>query len=204
MVDLSDGSRELFPGSVGAVSFSGLPAREKTVEIWLPYTETVELFALRTDAPVAAAELGGRPVWLHHGSSISQGSAADSSATAWPALAAAAGGVELVNVSLAGSALLDPFTACALRDTPADLISVKIGINLVNRDAMGLSDFGPAVHAFLDTVRDGHPTRAAARRLAHPLPGAGGHPRGPRPRTSATGGWGSPPWGTRPTRLAAS
>ncbi|MFB6702183.1 MULTISPECIES: GDSL-type esterase/lipase family protein [Streptomyces] len=158
VVDLSDGSRELFPGSVGAVSFTGLPEREKTVEIWLPYTETTELIGLRTDAPVAAPAPGGRPVWLHHGSSISQGSSADSSATAWPALAAAAGGVELVNLSLAGNALLDPFTACALRDTPADLISVKIGINLVNRDAMGLSDFGPAVHAFLDTVRDGHPT----------------------------------------------
>ncbi len=158
MVDLSDGSRELFPGSVGSVRFAGLPGEAKDVEIWLPYTETTELIALRTDAPVAALEPGGRRVWLHHGSSISQGSAADSSATAWPAVAAAVGGVELVNVSLAGSALLDPFTACALRDTPADLISVKIGINLVNRDAMGLSDFGPAVHGFLDTVRDGHPT----------------------------------------------
>ncbi|CAM5385354.1 GDSL-type esterase/lipase family protein [Streptomyces badius] len=158
MVDLSDGSRELFPGSPGTVSFTGLPAREKTVEIWLPYTETVELTGLRTDAPVEAPEPDGRPVWLHHGSSISQGSSAGSSATAWPALAAAAGGVELVNVSLAGSALLDPFVACALRDAPADLISVKIGINVVNHDAMGLSDFGPAVHGFLDTVRDGHPT----------------------------------------------
>ncbi|MFD4015584.1 GDSL-type esterase/lipase family protein [Streptomyces sindenensis] len=158
MVDLSDGARELFPGSPGTVSFTGLPAREKTVEIWLPYTETTELLGLRTDAPVEALEPGGRPVWLHHGSSISQGSSADSSATAWPALAAASGGVELVNASLAGSALLDPFIAGALRDAPADLISVKIGINVVNHDAMGAGDFGPAVHGFLDTVRDGHPT----------------------------------------------
>ncbi|GGP56815.1 GDSL-type esterase/lipase family protein [Streptomyces sindenensis] len=158
MVDLSDGARELFPGNPGTVSFTGLPAREKTVEIWLPYTETTELLGLRTDAPVEALEPGGRPVWLHHGSSISQGSSADSSATAWPALAAASGGVELVNASLAGSALLDPFIAGALRDAPADLISVKIGINLVNHDAMGAGDFGPAVHGFLDTVRDGHPT----------------------------------------------
>ncbi|WP_228991052.1 GDSL-type esterase/lipase family protein [Streptomyces sp. DH8] len=158
MVDLSDGSRELFPGSPGSVAFTGLPAREKSVEIWLPYTETVELLGLRTDAPVAPEGPSGRRVWLHHGSSISQGSCADSSATAWPALAAAAGGVELVNLSLAGSALLDPFTARTLRDTPADLISVKIGINLVGADAMRLRAFGPAVHGFLDTVREGHPT----------------------------------------------
>ncbi|MFI8356634.1 GDSL-type esterase/lipase family protein [Streptomyces cyaneofuscatus] len=158
MVDLRDGSQETFPGQVGTVRFDGLPGREKTVEIWLPYTETTELIQLRTDAPVTPVEPGGRRVWLHHGSSISQGSAADSSATAWPALAAAAGGVELVNLSLGGSALLDPFTARALRDTPADLISVKIGINVVNRDLMRLRAFGPAVHGFLDTIREGHPT----------------------------------------------
>ena len=45
-----------------------------------------------------------------------------------------------------------------MRDTPADLISVKIGINLVNPDLMRLRAFGPAVHGFLDTIRDGHPT----------------------------------------------
>ncbi|MEI7032475.1 GDSL-type esterase/lipase family protein [Streptomyces pratensis] len=158
MVDLSDGSRETIPGPVGSVRFIGLPDREKDVEIWLPYTETTELIALRTDAPVHAVAPGGRRVWLHHGSSISQGSAAESSATAWPALAAAAGGVELVNLGLGGSALLDPFVARVLRDTPADLISVKIGINIVNLDLMRLRAFTPAVHGFLDTVREGRPT----------------------------------------------
>ena len=45
-----------------------------------------------------------------------------------------------------------------MRDPPADLISVKIGINLVNTDLMRLRAFAPAVHGFLDTIRDGHPT----------------------------------------------
>ncbi|ARF72930.1 lipase [Kitasatospora albolonga] len=158
ILDLGDGSRETVPGPVGTVRFAGLAGREKTVEVWLPYTETTELLRLRTDAPVTAVAPDGRRVWLHHGSSISQGAAADSAATAWPALAAASGGVELVNLGLGGSAVLDPFTARALRDTPADLVSVKIGINIVNRDLMRLRAFGPAVHGFLDTVREGHPT----------------------------------------------
>ncbi|WP_411082515.1 GDSL-type esterase/lipase family protein [Streptomyces sp. cmx-18-6] len=158
MVDLADGSRETIPGPVGTVRFDGLPGREKVVEVWLPYNEITELVALRTDAPVEAVEPGGRRVWLHHGSSISHGSSAESAATTWPALAAAAGGVELVNLGFGGSALLDPFTARAMRDTPADLISVKIGINLVNLDLMRLRAFGPAVHGFLDTIREGHPT----------------------------------------------
>ncbi len=57
-----------------------------------------------------------------------------------------------------GGALLDPFTARAMRDTPADLISVKFGINIVNADLMRLRAFAPAVHGFLDTIREGHPT----------------------------------------------
>ncbi|MEW1628699.1 GDSL-type esterase/lipase family protein [Streptomyces sp. NPDC089173] len=156
-VDMSDGSQETVRGPVGTVRFDGLAGREKTVEIWLPYSETTELMALRTDAPVAPVAPDGRRVWLHHGSSISQGSAAESAATAWPALAAAAGGVELINLGLGGSALLDPFTARALRDTSADLLSVKIGINVVNHDLLRLRAFGPAVHGFLDTLREGHP-----------------------------------------------
>ncbi|ASU86456.1 lipase [Nocardiopsis gilva YIM 90087] len=158
MMDMTTGSAETRPGPVGTVRFSGLPDRVKDVEIWLPYNEITELVALRTDAPVEPAPDGGRRHWLHHGSSISHGSDAASPTTTWPALAAALGGVELTNLGLSGSALLDPFTARAMRDTPADLISVKIGINLVNADLMRLRAFGPAVHGFLDTIREGHPT----------------------------------------------
>ncbi|MGP8304125.1 GDSL-type esterase/lipase family protein [Streptomyces inhibens] len=158
MVDMATGSAETRPGPVGTVRFPGLPDRVKDVEIWLPHNEITQLVALRTDAPVEAVPDGGRKVWLHHGSSISHGSNAASPTTTWPALAASLGGVELINLGLGGSALLDPFTARALRDTPADLISFKIGLNLVNTDLMRLRAFTPAVHGFLDTIREGHPT----------------------------------------------
>lgn len=158
MVDMATGSAETRPGPAGTVRFAGLPGRAKDVEIWLPYNEVTQLIALRTDAPVEPAPDRGRRVWLHHGSSISHGSDAASPSTTWPALAASLGGVELINLGLGGGALLDPFTARALRDTPADLISIKIGINLVNTDLMRLRAFTPAVHGFLDTIREGHPT----------------------------------------------
>lgn len=156
-IDILSQSVELREGPPGVARFAGLHARDKNVEIWLPHTEISELIALRTDAPVEPTPDSGRRVWLHHGSSISHGSNAGHPTAIWPALAAAQGGVELVNLGFGGGALLDPFTARAMRDTPADLISVKIGINIVNGDVMRLRAFSPAVHGFLDTLREGHP-----------------------------------------------
>ncbi|MEU9142893.1 GDSL-type esterase/lipase family protein [Streptomyces sp. NPDC048349] len=155
--DMRTLSSETRSGEPGTARFSGLSGDVKDVEIWLPHNERTELIALRSDAPVEAAADSGRRVWLHHGSSLSQGSNAQSPSGTWPAVAAAAGGVELVNMGLGGNALLDPFTARAMRDTPADVISVKIGIALVNTDVMRLRAFAPAVHGFLDTIREGHP-----------------------------------------------
>ncbi|MFD5625842.1 GDSL-type esterase/lipase family protein [Streptomyces sp. NPDC127072] len=158
ITDLVTQASELREGPAGTARFSDLPTGDKDVEIWLPHMEITELIALRTDAPVEPAPDNGRKVWLHHGSSISHGSNAAHPTAIWPALAAALGGVELVNLGFGGSALLDPFTARAMRDAPADLISVKIGINVVNGDVMRLRAFSPAVHGFLDTIREGHPT----------------------------------------------
>ncbi|MFI7662911.1 GDSL-type esterase/lipase family protein [Micromonospora parva] len=157
VTDMFTQTSVLAEGPAGTARFADLPAGEKDVEIWLPHTEITELIALRTDAPVDQSPPGRRRTWLHHGSSISHGSNAGHPSAIWPALAAAAGGVELVNLGFGGSALLDPFTARAMRDIPADLISVKIGINIVNSDAMRLRAFTPAVHGFLDSIREGHP-----------------------------------------------
>lgn len=157
-VDMAAGASAHRAGPTGVVRFSDLPRHLKDIEIWLPHNEMTSLVALRSDAAVLPAPSEGRRVWLHHGSSISQGSNAASPATTWPALAAVSAGVELVNLGFSGNALLDPFTARALRDTPADLLSVKIGINIVNSDVMRLRAFGPAVHGFLDTIREGHPS----------------------------------------------
>ena len=156
-VDLSTGSVTTQAGPAGSVCFQGLGDDLKDIEIWLPHDETTELMVLRTDAPVTPAAPSGRRVWLHHGSSISHGSNAATPTGTWPAIAAARAGLELHNLGFGGSALLDPFIARVLRDTPADLISVKLGINLVNTDLMRRRALGPAVHGLLDTIREGHP-----------------------------------------------
>lgn len=153
-VDPATGDTRVEPGPVATVRFE-LPAGDNDVEIWLPHYERIELVALRADASIGALAEERRR-WVHHGSSISQGSNASSPTTTWPALAAGSAGVDLVNLGFSGSALLDPFVARAIRDQPADIVSVKLGINLVNADLMSQRAFGPAVHGFLDTIRDGH------------------------------------------------
>ncbi|MCI4066053.1 hypothetical protein MRQ36_27295 [Micromonospora sp. R77] len=203
---MASGTAEHRPGPPGTVRFAGLPDRVKDVDIWLPHHERTELVALRTDAPVVPVPDRGRRVWLHHGSSISQGSNATSPTATGPVVAAALGGVDLVNLGFGGSALLDPFTARAMRDTRADLISVKIGINLVNTDLMGLPAFTPAVHGFLDTIRDGHPTTPllVVSPIYCPI-----HEDTPVPARSTSppsppGSCGSGPPATRPSGRAAS
>ncbi|KRF18323.1 GDSL-type esterase/lipase family protein [Nocardioides sp. Soil796] len=157
-IDMTAGTFSHDVGDPGTVRFDGLPDGDKDVEIWLPHNETAELVALRSDAPLEVAAPSDRPVWLHHGSSISHGTDSPNPTGTWPAIAARRAGVELVNLGFGGGAVLDPFTARAMRDTPADLVTVKIGINVINLDAMRLRAFAPAVHGFLDTIREGHPT----------------------------------------------
>ena len=156
-VDLATGSAEATHGAPAVVEFTGLPDHDKLVEIWLPWNERTVLVSVSTDGPIAPAPDQGRRRWVHHGSSISHGSNASSPTSTWPAVAAARAGVDLLNLGFGGGALLDPLVARTIRDTPADLISLKIGINLVNTDLMRARALAPAVHGYLDTIRDGHP-----------------------------------------------
>ncbi|GIJ76700.1 GDSL-like Lipase/Acylhydrolase family protein [Micromonospora phaseoli] len=189
-IDMTSGTAEHRTGPPGTIRFTGLPDRVKDLEIWLPHNETTELVALRTDAPVAPTPEPGRRVWLHHGSSISQGSNATSPTATWPAVAAALGGVDLVNLGFGGSALLDPFTARTMRDTSADLISDpaerasgKLTLGVI-RDELaritaqraaddpdlhhldGLDLYGEADFAELPLPDQLHPDTATHRRIA--------------------------------------
>jgi SsfX3, N-terminal domain len=45
--------------------------------------------------------------------------------------------VDLVNLGFSGSMMLDPFVARTIRDLPADLLSVEVGINIVAATSCG-------------------------------------------------------------------
>lgn len=150
-------SIDVVPGPVQTIRFAGLPAVPKDVEIWLPHTAICDLVALTADAELANPRPSDAPRWVHYGSSISQAAEAEGPLETWPAAAATARGFDLTCLGFAGNAMLDPFVARTIRDLPAELISLEIGTNIVEQATMRARTFGPAVHGFLDTIREGHP-----------------------------------------------
>ena len=154
------GGFELVRGGADTVLFDGLASSVKTCEIWLPHNAFVELRALVLDdgAAITAAAADTRRRWVHYGSSISHCMEASEPAGTWPAVAARLAGVSLRNLGFGGQCHLDQFVARTIRDLPdVDIVSIKTGINIVNMDSMRERVFGPALHGFLDTVREAKP-----------------------------------------------
>jgi hypothetical protein len=150
---------ELIRGSACRVRFEGLAPTEKSCELWLPTNALVELrsFSIDSDAVLNPPPPSTLPRWLHYGSSISQCAEASSPTATWPAIAARLAGMNLQSFGFGGQCHLDQFVARTIRDQSADRISLKIGINIVNMDSMRERVFVPALHGFLDTVREGKP-----------------------------------------------
>jgi len=153
------GEFELVRGEAYSIRFDDLPSGENCYELWLPHNAFLEIRSLKL-APnsVMRAVTDERPRWMHYGSSISHCMEADSPTGTWPAVAAYAGQqqVNLQSFGFAGQCHLDQFVARAMRDLPAELITLKVGINLVNMDSMRERVFPSALHGFLDTLREGH------------------------------------------------
>jgi hypothetical protein len=152
------GEFELIRGEADTVWFEDLPAGTNEAELWLPHNAFIELRTLSVDdGAVLARAAESRPKWLHYGSSISHCMEADEPGLTWPAIAARQAGVALQSLGLGGQCHLDPFVARTMRDSDADVMSIKVGINVINGDTMRERTFAPALHGFLDTIREGKP-----------------------------------------------
>lgn len=137
-----------------------LPASDgaRLVQIWLPQNCPIELISIDANADWQSADTSSYPLWVHYGSSISHCEDADGPLGVWPVAAARELGFDIYNLGLGGCANLEQFAAGTIRDMPAQLISLKLGINVVNNASYTERTFGPAVHGFIDTIRDAHAT----------------------------------------------
>ena len=130
----------------------------RLVQIWLPQNCPIELISIEANDEWQSADTSHQPLWLHYGSSISHCEDADGPLGVWPVAAARELGLDVYNLGLGGCANLEQFAARTIRDMPAKLISLKLGINVVNNASYTARTFGPAVHGFIDTIRDAHKT----------------------------------------------
>ena len=146
-------------GAPTTVTFAGLASTTKRIELWLPPASAVDLRAVRVDdgATLEATPVGTARRWVHYGSSISHCAGALTPTWTWPAMVARTVGLDHTNLGFAGQCMLDPFVARTIRDLDVDIISMKVAVNIIAEDAMRERPFGPALHGFLDTIREGKP-----------------------------------------------
>jgi lysophospholipase L1-like esterase len=157
-LDYPDGTTDVHgePSRI-TLSLGGDGATVRDVDVWLPHTSETVVRGGSADAPVVASAPLQGPRWIHHGSSISHCLEAEGPLGPWPQQVSRSLRIPVTNLGFAGNALLDPFVAQTIAGLPADIITLKLGINLVNLDAMRTRTFEPAVHGFLDLIRQGHP-----------------------------------------------
>lgn len=143
----------------GRVRFPDQPPGQHRYELWLPQNVPVRVAALVVDdaAEVAPAPIIG-PRWITYGSSISQCNAADSPARTWPARVAHAVGAHLTCLGFGGQCHLDPLVARVIAKQPADVISLKVGINIYGQSSLGPRTFQSNLIAFVRLIREAHPT----------------------------------------------
>lgn len=140
------------------LAFDRLPAGTKTLELWLSPRAPFRLAAVELPSGSTldrAHDL--RPRWVAYGSSITQCAAAGSTSTTWPGVAARARGLHLTSLGYGGQCHMDPMLARLIRDLPADLISLKLGINIMGGATMNVRAFKPAVLGTIAAIRDRHP-----------------------------------------------
>ena len=145
------------PEGSTSVGFANLPAGNKTVEIWLPHDGPIEVVDVEIDDDAECRVVPDeRPKWITYGSSLTHCRRAHSPSRTWPAIAARRKHLDLTSLGYGGNCCLDPMVGLMIRDLPADLITLKLGINCIG-GALAPRTFPGAVMGLVCTIREKHP-----------------------------------------------
>lgn len=145
------------PDGATSASFQGLPPGLRVVEIWLPHDAGIDITGLHLNDGASCRTVSDpRPRWITYGSSLTHCRRAHSPARTWPAIVARRAGLNLLCLGYGGNCCLEPALGLMIRDLPADLITLKLGINCIS-GALSQRTFGPAVMGLLRIIREKHP-----------------------------------------------
>jgi lysophospholipase L1-like esterase len=127
------------------------------ITIYVPEGMRPTVFKVRAiGGSLEAAPKG--PRWIAYGDSITEGWIASGPAFGWTAIAARQYGLDVVNLGYAGSCRGEIASAEQIAALPADVISLAYGTNCWTRTPHSRTLFRTGLHAFLEIVRQKHPT----------------------------------------------
>lgn len=145
------------PGAVEA-EFHDLPLGDKVVELWLPQEIPVRLCSIVSNEGTSCDVMADdRHRWITYGSSLTHCTRAHSPARIWPAIVSRRHGLHLTNLGFGGQCHVDAQVAMVIAEQPADLITLKLGINCMPGGSFNARTFPAAVLSFVRIVRAAHP-----------------------------------------------
>ena len=135
----------------------------KPIEIWLPHNAPCAVRAIHLPHGCSLSpEPDRRRVLATYGSSITHCQGAHSPARTWPAVVGRLHNLNVVNLGFSGQCLAHTLVARVLRDLPADLYLLKIGINISGGNSLNGETFMPNVAGLVRLIREKHPTAPIA------------------------------------------
>lgn len=99
-----------------------------------------------------------QPRWVIYGDSVAEGWIASAPALAWPAIAGRSRGLEHVNLGYAGAARGETASAEQIAKLEADVLTVCHGTNCWTRTPHSAAQMRANTDAFLDVLRQDHPS----------------------------------------------
>jgi len=139
-----------------SVLFDTLPEGKKVVELWLPHDTPIALTSMILDDHASyGAAADDRLKWVTYGSSLTHCRLANGSSRIWAAIVARRKKLNLTSLGYGGNCCLEPMVAMMIRDLPADLITLKLGINCIG-GALSPRTFKAAVIGLVQIIREKH------------------------------------------------
>ena len=116
----------------------------------------VKSLKINSDAEISKVT-DDRLKWTTYGSSITHCVRAHSPALTWPAVVARKHALNLTALGYGGQCHVDPMIAIMIRDIPADLITLKLGINVQGAGSLNPRTFKSAVIGMIKIIREKQP-----------------------------------------------
>ena len=140
------------PDDAEFIRFEAIPDGRHLLELYLPsqYVPVVLRGLQIDDGAQALASEDQRRRIVFYGCRHAAGPS-----ETWPALVACQAGLHLTCLGYGGQCHLDPMVGRMVRDLPADLIGLKLGINMMS-GSYNDRTFRAAAIGLIKTIRDGH------------------------------------------------